>query len=176
MQSNRVLAGVALCAFMTFPATAAPEDFHPGTVIEDYADIASVVDERLTSESSFAVAYDVAGAGPDDAPNRSFVTPARFLNMHVDAGVPLENIKLAVVVHGGAYKDLLTEETRGAPNPNADLIARLVAKGVRFELCGQTAAHYDVTDEDLLPGVTISLSAMTSHALLQQEGYTLNPF
>jgi len=27
-----------------------------------------------------------------------------------------------------------------------------------------------------LPGVTMALSAMTAHALLQQDGYTLNPF
>jgi len=28
----------------------------------------------------------------------------------------------------------------------------------------------------LLPGVEMALSAMTAHAILQQEGYTLNPF
>ena len=35
---------------------------------------------------------------------------------------------------------------------------------------------YDITGGDLLPGVEMSLSAMTAHALLQQDGYTLNPF
>jgi hypothetical protein len=34
----------------------------------------------------------------------------------------------------------------------------------------------DIAPEDLLPGVTIGLSAMSTHALLQQQGYTLNPF
>ena len=33
-----------------------------------------------------------------------------------------------------------------------------------------------VTNDDLLPGVELALSAMTMHALLQQKGYTLNPF
>jgi intracellular sulfur oxidation DsrE/DsrF family protein len=43
-------------------------------------------------------------------------------------------------------------------------------------VCGQSAAFNDVTNEDLLPGVHMALSAMTAHAQLQQEGYTLNPF
>jgi hypothetical protein len=33
-----------------------------------------------------------------------------------------------------------------------------------------------VKTEDLLPGVEMALSAMTAHALLQQQGYTFNPF
>jgi len=52
----------------------------------------------------------------------------------------------------------------------------LTDKGVRVILCGQTAAYYDISNDDLLPGVEMALSAMTAHALLQQEGYTLNPF
>jgi intracellular sulfur oxidation DsrE/DsrF family protein len=79
-------------------------------------------------------------------------------------------------VHGGAYRDLLNAESYGGDNPNAPLIEQLIAHGVTIELCGQTAAYRDVSEDDLLPGVTISLSAMTSHALLQQQGYTLNPF
>jgi len=35
---------------------------------------------------------------------------------------------------------------------------------------------FDVGKDDLLPGVERVLSAMTLHALLQQQGYTLNPF
>ena len=33
-----------------------------------------------------------------------------------------------------------------------------------------------VANEDLLPGIEVGLSAMTAHALLQQQGYTVNPF
>jgi intracellular sulfur oxidation DsrE/DsrF family protein len=47
---------------------------------------------------------------------------------------------------------------------------------VRIFVCGQSAAYYDVTTNDLLPGVEMALSAMTVHALLQQQGYSLNPF
>lgn len=51
-----------------------------------------------------------------------------------------------------------------------------MGRGVRIIVCGQSAAHYEVATGELLPGVEMALSAMTAHALLQQEGYTLNPF
>ena len=50
------------------------------------------------------------------------------------------------------------------------------AAGVHIILCWQSVAFYGVSHEDMLPGVEMALSAMTAHAILQQEGYTLNPF
>jgi len=47
---------------------------------------------------------------------------------------------------------------------------------VKVYLCGQSAAYYDVKNTDLYKGVDMALSAMTAHALLQQQGYSLNPF
>jgi intracellular sulfur oxidation DsrE/DsrF family protein len=47
---------------------------------------------------------------------------------------------------------------------------------VRFILCGQSAAANGVKKADLIEGVELHLSAMTAHALLQQDGYTVNPF
>ena len=64
----------------------------------------------------------------------------------------------------------------GAENGSAALIAALVDSGVEIFLCGQSAAAHGVDRDDLLPGVRMALSAMTQHALLQQRGYTLNPF
>jgi len=80
------------------------------------------------------------------------------------------------VVHGLAGADLLTTEARGAENPNAGIIAQLLAAGVTIQLCGQSAEGMDIKKADLLPGITMAPSAITAHALLQQQGYTLNPF
>ena len=104
-----------------------------------------------------------------------------FINMHAAAGVPVENIKLALVVHGGASNDLMTDEAYGAKfdgakSGNRALLRALMDKGVPVILCGQSAAYHKINQEDLLPGVEMVLSAMTAHALLQQDGYTVNPF
>ena len=177
-----ILASTAL--FMAVPALAqaAPSSFHPGPVIADYGPIADVeVSAPLPADASFKVAFDLMDAGTADAPNRGLVSLARFLNMHVAAGVPEANLRLAVVVHGPAGVDLTQDafygaQHDGAANPNADLIAQLQAHGVRVILCGQSAAASGIARADLLPGVEMALSAMTAHALLQQDGYTLNPF
>lgn len=155
---------------------AAPKEFSTGPIVPGFGPVAQVVDPLVTPQSSYRVAFDIAEAAAPGSVNRSMESAARFLNMHGAAGVPAENLKVAVVVHGGAALDLANSERRGEPNPSADLIAALIKAGVTIELCGQTAAYRQIGSEDLLPGVTLALSAMTAHARLQEQGFTLNPF
>jgi intracellular sulfur oxidation DsrE/DsrF family protein len=100
--------------------------------------------------------------------------------MHVASGVPLENIELALVVHGKASLDLLDNKTYqkayNVDNANKPLIEALLKNNVRVILCGQTAAAYEITLPQLIKGSQIELSAMTAHALLMQQGYSVNPF
>lgn len=161
---------------LAMPAVAGPEAFEPGTVVPDFGRIAVPEGVSLPADTVMKVAFDIGEAGPADAISRRLETPARFLNMHAAAGVAPENLHVALIVHGAAGFDLMNDEARGSPNPNAPLIAELLAAGAKIELCGQTSAMRDIAAEDLLPGITIGLSSMTAHALLQQEGYTLNPF
>ena len=166
-----------ICALVAItlssPALAGPEQFHPGTAIPDFGQIASIEGAiEIPADTVFKVSFDVAKAAEPGAVNRSFDSLARFINMHVEAGIAAEQIQLALVVHGGASADLTVRED----NTSAALIATLIEHGVTIQLCGQSAAYYDITTDDLLPGVEMALSAMTAHALLQQNGYTLNPF
>ncbi|WP_373490383.1 DsrE family protein [Parasphingorhabdus sp.] len=164
------------------PASAQMENFKPGPVFEKFGPVATIqADEALPSEVEFNIAFDVAQAADPDKLNRTIESTARFINMHVAAGVPEENISLAVVVHGGAAFDLTSQEffaarKDGRQNASAAAIAQLQDHGVTFYLCGQSAAAQGIDKADLLPGVIMSLSAMTAHALLQQQGYTINPF
>ena len=73
-------------------------------------------------------------------------------------------------------RDRYKDKYEGTSNTNTALIKALTDKGVRVILCGQSAAFHGIKNDDLLPSVEMALSAMTAHALLQQEGYTLNPF
>jgi intracellular sulfur oxidation DsrE/DsrF family protein len=91
--------------------------------------------------------------------------------MHARVGIPIGNIQVAEVVHGTAVK-----ETADELSSSAGIVAALTAQGVRIIVCGQSAANRGVATDDLLPGVEMALSAMTAHAVLQQQGYTLNPF
>ena len=164
------------------PASAQMENFRTGPVFDDFGPTAPVEQsEPLATDARFSIAFDVATAADPDKINRTIESAARFINMHVAAGVPEENIRLAIVVHGGAAFDLTSQEffaahRDGRKNASAAAITQLQDHGVQFHLCGQSAASQGITNADLLPGVNMSLSAMTAHALLQQQGYTVNPF
>ncbi len=164
------------------------DSFHAGKVITDYGKIAKVDGmDSLPENASFKVSFDVAKQAQLGEVNRSLDSVARFINMHAEAGVSVDRINLAVVIHGGAVKDMTIEKSYQslAKNPtqltqplnaNAALISALQQQGVVFYVCGQSAVYHGVKTSDLLPGVKMSLSAMTAHALLQQQGYSLNPF
>lgn len=158
--------------------TANMDDFATGPVFSEFGPHAPVPGAAAIPQlSRFAIAYDVStGAEADEdgvrPRNRGFETAARFLNMHVAAGVPQDRIDLVVVVHGKAVFDLVP----GEDNASEAMVRAMLKEGVRFIVCGQSAAAYGVPSTALIDGVEMQLSAMTAHALLQQEGYTVNPF
>lgn len=159
-----------LSAFKTGPVF---EDFGPHAPIEGMGEV--------PADAEFAVAFDVAKPAEDSARNRGFESAARFINMHVANGVAEENIRIAVVVHGRAALDLLTDEAwaekgKEGANPSGAMIRMMLDQGVRFILCGQSGVAWGIEADELIPGVETALSAMTAHALLQQNGYTVNPF
>jgi len=165
------------------PAAAAPRPgFVAGPVFSDFGHIAPVdSDLAIPADSSFKVAFDVSAKATPGEVNRTIDSAARFINMHVAAGVPAANIKVAVVVHGPASGDLLkaaayAARNNGSANGSAAPIAELAAHGVDIWLCGQSAVASSIDKADLIPGVKVALSAMSAFALLQQQGYTVNPF
>ncbi len=171
--------------FLAFPANAQrslPEAFKTGPLITEYGPVA-VLDgvEAVPDGTMFRVSYDLTEGAQPGALNRQLVTAARFLNMHAAVGVAPENMHLALVLHSAAIFDVTRAEVygakkEGADNPNAALLETLFQHGVQVIVCGQSAASRGLKKADLLPGVRLAVSAMTAHALLQQEGYTLNPF
>jgi intracellular sulfur oxidation DsrE/DsrF family protein len=130
----------------------------------------------LVPGHAYRVVMDI-GAGPEDpaSPNRRIESAARFLNMHARQGIEPAAMSLAVVLHGAAARAALDDPAHeahfGAPNPDRALLESLGQAGVEIFLCGQTAGHYGFLPENLLPQVTLAVSAMTVHVRLQEEGY-----
>lgn len=157
------------------------EGFADGPVIFGYGQHAPVKqDVTLPKDTVFKLTFDIDQAGKEGALNRGIDTVARFINMHVANGVPLENQHLAMVIHGSASNEMLNtkayKQKYGKPNPNAELLSTLIANGVQIMLCGQSAYYHQIANDDLIDGVDMVLSAMTAHMLLNQQGYYVNPF
>lgn len=162
-------------------ANAQPANFQQGALIEEYGPIATIEGRDPIPENvKFKVSFDVTDRSKAGELNRKFISAARFLNMHSEAGVSAKDMNLAIVIHGSAVQDVTNAAhynlANEQSNSNALLIAELLKHGVEIYVCGQSAASQGITVQNLLPGVRMSLSAMTAHALLQQDGYTLNPF
>ena len=168
---------------LAFGAPAVAQEVSYGPVFAEFGPVADVPDAdfAIPEDASFHVAFDVSRAAGEGKLNRGFESAARLINMHARAGVePMEN-RAAVVVHGAAVLDLLSDAAwvardRGEANPSGAMVRDMIDHGVRFIVCGQSAAGQGVAKSELIPGMELALSAMTAHALLQQQGYTVNPF
>jgi len=149
-----------------------------GPVIDNYGPVFAVPQGsyNLLPDQQYKVVMDV-GKGPEDPAelNRSIESAARFLNMQARNGTPAEHLKMAIVLHGSGARAALNEQAHAkhfsVPNGSKGLVEALGKAGVDIYICGQTAAYYGYGPDDLLPQVTMAVSAMTVHVRLQQEGY-----
>ena len=153
-----------------------------GPIFKNYGPVFQVEnrDVPLKENFNYKVFFDIAESAKETFNlNRRIESVARFINMHAMNGVKLENMDIAVVVHGNAARDVLTheayEELYFNDNPTLELIEQLSAKGVKFYLCGQNLHFLKLKKSDLAPQVKLALSAMTISTMLQAEGYTLIP-
>ena len=166
---------------ISLTALAAPADFSKGPVFENYGENTPIEGGLAKPQSRrFKVVFDISDQSAAGGTNRQFNSVARFINMHVRAGVQKDNIDVAMVIHGKASFDLMNDKAHTAKfdqaNRNSELIDLLSNFGVSVIICGQSASYHGINKADLNQNVKLSLSAMTANALLQQQGYTLNPF
>jgi intracellular sulfur oxidation DsrE/DsrF family protein len=73
-----------------------------------------------------------------------------------------------VTLHDAAY-NADREITTG--NPYKGLVADLIKRGVKVELCGATAKVHNYGNADLLPDIKINRDAMARTTQLVQEGF-----
>lgn len=178
----KFLMAITAFSMMSLGVSAQGNEPHTGPVF-DFVQTVRVdnPEMQVPKDKILKVVYDTYKGAESGKVNSTFSSAARFINMHVDAGHSQENLKVAIVVHGTTSIDVTQDDFYakhhdGAKNANAPIIAALIREGVDVYICGQSAAFRGVTRENILPGVKFSLSAMTAHAMLQSEGYTLIPW
>lgn len=135
----------------------------------------------IPKDLTYKVEWDInKGASKPDAKNDAFEVPARFLNQSAAIGVPRANVQVAIVVHGTAGEELLTNAEyrarKGVDNPNIALLEEMSKAGARIILCGQTAGSRKIARDQILSFVLVAPSAAWAHATLTRQGYTVNPF
>ncbi|MDQ7048911.1 MAG: DsrE family protein [Enterobacterales bacterium] len=153
-----------------------------GPIFTDYGPVFKVPDSDvvLIPNFKYKVFFDIGQTTKETFNlNHRIESIARFINMHALNGVKLKDMQIAVVLHGAATRDLLTnasyQKRYDNDNPTAELVKQLLERDVKFYLCGQSLYFMKLNKKDLIPGVKVALSAMTISTMLQAEGYTLIP-
>ncbi len=123
------------------------------------------------------VVLNATKAGGADAPPPFLDKAAKVANLLAQSGVPAEHRHVVVILQAGATTAVLNEKglkARGlSHNPSADLIAKLNAAGVSVRVCGQALAGAKIARDEVLPGIQVDLSALTTVTALQLRGYAL---
>ena len=154
-----------------------------GLIIKDYGQTFPVSNPDINTDinTTLKVIFDVSQSSDDKSkPNRYIITAARFLNMHANEGMNVDQLKVAMTIHGSAWQDVLNNESYkkkyGVANPNFKLINQLTEADVDIIICGQTAAFRKMPKNTVDPNVKFALSAMTALLQYQNNGYRFIKF
>ncbi len=115
-----------------------------------------------------------------DRINHGLLNVARLINLHGVGGVPLDNLNVAVAIHGGATSVCLSDEAYNdrysVNNPNLKLLEQLRKIGVEVFVCGQSLMGRDIERDEVNDKVDVALSMLTLATQKMNEGYSLMVF
>ncbi|MCW5515373.1 DsrE family protein [Muriicola sp. Z0-33] len=181
MRRGILFLGLALLFFS--PVSLFSQSKQSGPIIKSYGKVWEIEDPTYITNVSkeFRVVFDIMNSPESHSEiNKSIETAARFLNMHAQSGVPKENLKVVLVVHNQASKDIINNQAYqkrfAVNNPNEKLVRELIASGAKFVFCGQSSLSRNYPVEETIEGVELALSAMTALIQLQDDGYQLIKF
>ncbi|HEY1773583.1 MAG TPA: DsrE family protein [Gammaproteobacteria bacterium] len=177
---THLILGLLAAAILSLPAQADDSMQNPviksGGAVHPLPDAALQPDRNQTYKALFSV---TKGASDPKDLNDALDHVARAVNVFASAGVPLDHLKFAVVVHGPATPLVLDgasyQKHFGTDNPNLKLIHELKAAGVQIYVCGQALAGMKYQASEVNPDVKVALSALSTIVILQQQGYALMP-
>ncbi|HEB67224.1 MAG TPA: hypothetical protein ENI93_04690 [Gammaproteobacteria bacterium] len=124
------------------------------------------------------VVYDVSHDEQQAGIGKALFYARGLLTAYASLGVPLQELDVHLVLHGGAAYWALNEDAyqryRGEPfdfNPHAAVIEKLIADGVHVEVCNATLKAHGWGRADLLPGVLRVHDGYTRIIDLQLQGH-----
>jgi intracellular sulfur oxidation DsrE/DsrF family protein len=109
--------------------------------------------------------------------NEGLAEIGRIINLHVAAGIPKENLQLAIVVNGSAMNVFLKNDAYlkkfKTNNPNLDILQQFTDLNASLVACGQSEVYRNISPVDFLPVVKTSFSAKVALSTYQLRGYVL---
>jgi intracellular sulfur oxidation DsrE/DsrF family protein len=170
------LRALVLASLVAAPALA---DALLPPVVQGYGEVTPVeaAGEKPDPALDYKVVLNATKGGGADAPPPFLDKAAKVANLLAQSGVPAQHRHVVVILQAAATTAVLNDKglkARGLTrNPSAELIARLNAAGVSVRVCGQALAGAKIARDEVLPGIQVDLSALTTVSTLQLKGYAL---
>ncbi len=154
---------------------------HPA--IDGFGGIYPIEDADITPNANldYKIVIDVKSASDNPATlNPALNNVARLMNLHIEGGANLARMHVVLAVHAGAAYALLNDEAYveryGIGNPNTELINALSKSRVDVSICGQSMIARGIERDQLLEGVKVATSMLTTVTTYQSLGYSFLQF
>lgn len=127
------------------------------------------------------IVYQVTDDVMHENVNKGLFYARKLINTYEKHGISADQIHLHLVYHGTGIAAVVNDEARqrlGAEtvNPNGELLAELIRRGVQVELCENTMQQKGVKPAELMPGVKLVVGAFPRLIDLQLQGYAYIKF
>lgn len=127
------------------------------------------------------IVYQVTDDQLHEGVNKGLFYARKLINTYEKHGISPDQIHLHLVYHGTGIAAVVNDEARrrldvATANPNGELLAELVRRGVQVELCENTMQQKGVKPAELMPGVKLVVGAFPRLIDLQLQGYAYIKF
>jgi len=149
-------------------------------IIQGIGEVVRLDDAAQQPRPGTKIVVDLTRGGEADRVNAGLEKVAKYLNIYAGAGAEPADVELSVVFHGDATlavlnSDAYAEKFQTRDNPNLPLLRRLHEADVDLYVCGQSLISKGGRPADVAVFIETAVSAVTSVANLQSDGYAYLP-
>lgn len=119
--------------------------------------------------------YQVTDDQAHEGVNKGLFYAKKLIDTYEREGIDLTEVEMHVVYHGTGLAAVVNDEARArlgveGGNPNGRILAELLKRGVKVELCENTMRTKGVKPEEVLDGVNLVVGAYPRLVDLQLTG------
>lgn len=135
----------------------------------------------LSVRENLRIVYQVTDDAAYEGFNKGLFYARKLIDTYAKQGIAPDEVHLHLVYHGTGIAAVVNEAARSrlgvtAANPNGELLAELIRRGVQVELCENTMQQKGVKPDELMPGVKLVVGAFPRLIDLQLQGYAYIKF
>lgn len=127
------------------------------------------------------IVYQVTDDAQHEGVNKGLFYARKLINTYQKHGIAADQVHLHLVYHGSGIAAVVNNEARKrlgaeAANPNGEILAELIKRGVQIELCENTMQQKGVKPTELMTGVKLVVGAFPRLIDLQLQGFAYIKF